>query len=79
MQRPLIQFDCWGRTKLLAAAAAVAVQTAARKLYDGPPQTVGQTVLLTGEATQKRWWPDPVNNTPRYAVDLLLAIHGQEA
>lgn len=79
MQRALIQFDAWGRTKLQAANAVIAVQTAARQLYNGPPLTVGQTVIAVGNVSQKRWLPDPTTNTPRYSLDVFFSMRGPEA
>lgn len=75
LQQALIQVDCWGKTKLLAASAANAVQTAARGLRE-TPVTAGSTAIVTGDWQQRRWLPDPVTNTPRYQVDLLLTMRG---
>lgn len=79
LQLALVQFDCWGKTKATAAAVATAVQTAGRQLSFGQTVTVGSAVITWGDATQKRWLPDPTLNTPRYIVDLLFAMHGAEA
>lgn len=78
LQLSLVQFDCWGRTKLLAAAAALAVQAAARQLSLGAPVVVGSAVIVFGDVQQKRWLPDPTTNMPRYVVDVLFAIRGPE-
>lgn len=79
LQRPLVQFDCWGRTKALAAAAALAVQTAAWQLSLGVQVAVGSAVIVTGDVQQARWLPDPTTNLPRYVVDVLFAMRGPEA
>jgi hypothetical protein len=76
MQQSLIQFTCYGRTKLLAAKAAVAVQQAGRGLQWGPPVTVDAAVIQSGSVSQRRWFPDRVTNLPRYVVDLLFLIRG---
>jgi hypothetical protein len=78
-QKPLIQFDCYGQTKAIAATASLAVQTAARQLSYGQPVTVGSAVISWADVSQRRWLPDPSVNIPRYIVDLLFAIHGLEA
>lgn len=78
-QKPLIQFDCYGQTKAIAATTALAVQTAARLISYGAPVTVGTAVISWADVSQRRWLPDPTKNTPRYIVDLLFAIHGAEA
>ncbi len=75
-QHALVQFDCWGRTKALAAAAALAVQAAGRQLTLGIPVTVGPAVIVSGDVSQRRWLPDPTTNSPRYAVDLLFELRG---
>jgi hypothetical protein len=79
LQLALVQFDCWGKTKATAATVALAVQTAGRQLSFGQPVTVGTAVIAWADATQKRWFPDPTLNTPRYVVDVLFAMHGAEA
>ncbi len=79
MQQALIQFDCNGPTKLAAANVAIAVQSASRLLTFGRSVTVGTTVIVWAEASQKRWLPDPTLNVPRYIVDVLFALHGAEA
>ena len=79
LQQPLIQTDVWGKTKALAAALALAVQTAGRQLSTGQRTTVGTAVIAVGDVSQKRWLPDPTTNTPRYIVDLLFAMYGPEA
>jgi hypothetical protein len=76
MQQALIQFTCYGRTKLLAAQAAIAVQQAGRLLQWGPPVTVNAAVIQSGSVSQRRWFPDRVTNLPRYVVDLLFLIRG---
>lgn len=76
MQQALVQFTCYGRTKLLAAQGAVAVQQAGRQLQWGPPVTVDNAVIQSGSVSQRRWFPDRVTNLPRYAVDLLFLIRG---
>jgi hypothetical protein len=76
MQQSLIQFTCYGRTKLLAAQAAIAVQQAGRALQWGPPVTVDAAVIQSGSVSQRRWFPDRVTNLPRYVVDLLFLIRG---
>jgi hypothetical protein len=76
MQQALIQFTCYGRTKLLAAQAAVAVQQAGRGLQWGPPVKVDAAVIQSGSVSQRRWFPDRVTNLPRYVVDLLFLIRG---
>ena len=78
-QKPLVQFDCFGQTKAIAATASLAVQTAARQLSYGQPVSVGSAVISWADVSQRRWLPDPTKNTPRYIVDLLFAIHGLEA
>lgn len=76
MQQSLVQFTCWGKTKKLAAAAAIAVQQAGRQLEWGPPVTVGSAVIQTGGVSQRRWAHDPTTNLARYDVDLLFLIRG---
>lgn len=78
-QQPLVQFTCWGNTKATAASVAMAVETAARQLSQGLRATVGSAVIFDGDVSQKRWWPDPVTNSPRYVVDLLFSMFGPEA
>jgi len=77
-QRPLIQFTCYGRTKAVAADVALAVQAAGRS-FVGRPVTVGPATIVAAEVSAKRWLPDPTTGTPRYVVDLLLAVRGAEA
>jgi hypothetical protein len=77
-QQPLIQVDCWGKTKQLAASAALAVQTVGRSFL-GRPVTVGSTMFVTGDVSSKRWLPDPVTGSSRYIVDLSLTVRGAEA
>ena len=79
LQKPLVQFTCWGKDKATAASVAMAVETAARQLSYGLRATVGSAVILTGDVQQKRWFPDATTNTPRYVVDLLFAMFGPEA
>lgn len=76
MQQALIQFTCYGRTKLLAAAAAIAIQQAGRALQWGPPVTVDAAVIQSGSVGQRTWLPDRTTNLPRYVVDLLFLIRG---
>jgi hypothetical protein len=76
MQYALVQFTCWGKTKALAAATAIAVQQAGRQLEWGPPVTVGSAVIQTGSVSQRRWVPDNTTNLARYDVDLNLVIRG---
>jgi hypothetical protein len=78
LQLSLVQFDCWGKTKALAAAAALAVQTAARQISSGQPMTVGSAVITWADLNQRRWLPDPTTNTARYVVDVQFAMHGAE-
>ena len=79
LQEARIQFNCNGKTKLLAATVALAVQSAARQLSFGLPKTVGSAVITWADVSLKRWLPDPTLNTPRYVVDVLFAMHGAEA
>lgn len=79
MQLATIQFDCVGNTKATAASVAIAVQAAGRQLYNGAQAVVGNVVIATGNVTAKRWYPDPVTNTPRYLVDILFSLFGPEA
>lgn len=76
MQQALTQFTCWGKTKAVAAAAAIAVQNAGRQLQWGPPVTEGSAVIQTGSVSQRRWLHDPTTNLARYDVDLLFLIRG---
>ena len=76
MQQALVQFTCWGKTKLLAASTAIAVQNAGRLLQWGPPVTVGSAVIQSGAVSQRRWMHDPTTNLARYDVDLLFLIRG---
>lgn len=76
MQKPLIQFTCWGKTKLLAAATSLAVQNAGKQLQWGPPVPAVSAVIQSGSVQQRRWFPDSTTNLPRYVVDLLFFIRG---
>jgi len=54
------------------------VQTAGRS-FTGSPVRVGSTTIVAAEVSAKRWLPDPTTGTPRYVVDCLLAVRGDEA
>jgi hypothetical protein len=79
LQQALIQFDCNGPSKLLAAGVALAVESAARQLTFGHSVTVTPAVIVWAQVSQKRWLPDRTMNIPRYVVDVLFAFHGAEA
>jgi hypothetical protein len=81
LQKPLIQFDCFGSTKAIAATTALAVQTAVRLLSYGKPVTVAgeNAVISWADVSLRRWLPDTTINQPRYIVDVLFALHGLEA
>lgn len=78
-QKSLVQFNCYGATKAIAATVALAVQTAGRQLSYGQPVTVGSAVISWADVQLRRWMPNPTINLPCYVVDLLFAIHGVEA
>lgn len=78
MQKALIQFTVWGKTKAVAAAASLAVQNAGKQLQWGPPVTVGPAVIQSAAFSQRRPFADPVTGLPRYVVDLLFTIRGAD-
>jgi hypothetical protein len=68
-----ISFECWGRTKQEAAAAAAAVKSAAESLPAGTP--MGADAICYGASVElDLWLPEPKTDRPRYVVDVVFTV-----
>jgi len=78
LDQPLVTFQCYGRTRLLASQLAEAVANAIQAVEQTP---MGDTlVALQAQVTLWLFQPDPtLDDFPRVVVDALLVVRSSTA
>lgn len=71
-QQTLIQFDCWGKTRVQAGDIARAVIAELEWCGRTGGAVIGGVYLGTSTVQNMRWLPEPDSDTPRYIVDALI-------
>lgn len=73
LDRPSVQFDCYGSSREEAFDVAAAVERSVRALEG--TKSGGVVVTRVRRNLGPVWSPDPVTNAPRYLLGAILAAH----
>jgi uncharacterized protein DUF3168 len=69
-----ISFDCWGSNRPQCKAIVKALVSEIESLAYTNSYEGTDALLVSGETLSVVWLPDPVSDTPRYALDALFSV-----